>query len=956
MGILTSYSYSYHKNEQYLRDVTDDFNVNLFKKTPLSYGPYTRWWWPGNDVTKEELRREVRLFTKNGFAGVEIQPLTVGLNSDGERKNYVYSWDTPAYYSNLEAVMQEAIHTGLSVDLNSGSGWPLGGSFLKPDESLLTLDIVDTTVNGGVVIDIPVPALKSDHSHLQRNGLFIYNKIDLSYAHLQTITASKIIKEVNGKVYFDPNRSVVLNDQIKNGRLLWKVPLGGPWKILVIYAVPNGEKPLYIATKKTSYVTDHFNANAVRKSYEYLFGDRTGLNKYYSKPFRAVFTDSKEFIASRHISYDFIDSFSKKRGYDIRPFLAANAINDYDNAYSFGRDTITRFVYSSEDWRLRYDYNLTITELYKDSFLNTSRNWMEKHGLQFRSQEYGIRGDVIGASGLVSIPETEQLSGNGSDGFVKLVTSGAQLYNRPLISQESFVFSHRAGMNTPLKIKAFANKAFAAGVNQLVYHGTPYKYQTPEYGKEGWLTWSTPFKPFNYSSNFNEADNYWKYIKEINNFISRSQYVLRKGKTKVDVLVYFPFIDFESSQIINNPHESLLNGFFDHEPVARGSGGSYKANPTLIQKWFQDFWPMINLLEAKGITWAYVNDESLLLAKLKGNDIEIRGNHYQGIIVANVPYMPLPVAKQLNELSGKGGKMLMFGAVPDKQPGYLDYKQKDMEVKAYVDKILKGSNVSHFTDLEQIKANRIFHQDNIKYDEEYVFLKQVKRVLNDGSSIHFLWNSTNKPQRIFLSSAKKYTYWLNPESGRIIQNSGLKSSYILQPYCSIFFMASVKKIVLDNLLDTVVNPFEFKKQIDITNWNIKAGTQVRLNTPLFDWKDDEQYKYLSNIGTYTSSFIINPEQGKKYVLDLGNVYYAAEVYINNKPVGTKIWPPYKFDITASLKNKVNTIKVEVTPANRNYFVGEGVKGNPHYSNFKKLGNTLLSAGMYGPVSINVTKL
>jgi hypothetical protein len=82
-----------------------DFRAKDFINPSSVYGPFTRWWWPGNDVTPEELRREVQLFSQNKFAGVEIQPFTVGINPQGNRLDKVYSWDTPAYYENISAVI-----------------------------------------------------------------------------------------------------------------------------------------------------------------------------------------------------------------------------------------------------------------------------------------------------------------------------------------------------------------------------------------------------------------------------------------------------------------------------------------------------------------------------------------------------------------------------------------------------------------------------------------------------------------------------------------------------------------------------------------------------------------------------------------------------------------------------------------------------------------------------------
>ena len=95
--------------------------------TPESvYGPWVRWWWPGNDVEKAELERELKLFAEVGMAGVEIQPFTMGLKFDAPDavKARVNSWDEEAFYDNLRFVLRAALEADLVVDLNSGSGWP----------------------------------------------------------------------------------------------------------------------------------------------------------------------------------------------------------------------------------------------------------------------------------------------------------------------------------------------------------------------------------------------------------------------------------------------------------------------------------------------------------------------------------------------------------------------------------------------------------------------------------------------------------------------------------------------------------------------------------------------------------------------------------------------------------------------------------------------------------------
>jgi hypothetical protein len=71
-----------------------DFSIASFQNPPLEFAPFARWWWPGNAVTKEELRREINLFADNDFGGVEIQPMNLFVPGSKEMKDKVVSWDT----------------------------------------------------------------------------------------------------------------------------------------------------------------------------------------------------------------------------------------------------------------------------------------------------------------------------------------------------------------------------------------------------------------------------------------------------------------------------------------------------------------------------------------------------------------------------------------------------------------------------------------------------------------------------------------------------------------------------------------------------------------------------------------------------------------------------------------------------------------------------------------------
>ncbi len=939
-----------------------EFDPATFEHPPLQYGPFTRWWWPGNDVTNEELQREISMFADNGFAGVEVQPLTMGLNpkSPKEQADKIFSWDTPSFYDHLRAVMQQAQRSGVTVDMNGGSGWPLGGSFFDPKEGMKTLAVSDTSVSAGQLFNAPLPA---PHNHDPRpSGVMAMmmreNFVDNNWAIIESVIAAKVIKTSGGQTVLDPTTIVNLTGKIQNRNLTWQAPAEGDWKIVVSWDIPTGEKPSLIASSKTCYVIDHLDSQVVNKAYDYLLGDRSGLQNYYGNPLRAVFNDSYEFHTDRMISPDFLKVFKNKNGYDIAPYLSSVFQKGYDHPSYLAAmypNAKPPFSFSEpENLRMMYDYDATVNEVFKNNFIKTSDRWMEKNGMLHRTQAYGFPGDLIGNAGAANIPEAEQLFAEGSEGYLKLVTSGAHLNNHPVITQESFVSIYRAEMTTPQKIKMWADKSLACGINQLIYHGTPYKYNNGEYGKEGWNTWSSPFSRFiNFSTGMNESDPFWKDIKTLNQYLGRCQYALRAGRPKTDVLIYMPFIDFTEDQIAMNPEEILYLGYLKGvEPEISGSG-VFVAPKTLINEWYSKLWKIVNALESKGVSWEFVNDESLQKAKLNEGKIIIEGNEYQTLILANLPYINLATARQINILSKQGLNLWTIGELPRKQPSFLHYEANDKITRLLVEEAGKQKNTNHVQD--DLPLPNIVQK--IRFAKSVNFSRQITREMTDGSQIKFIWNKSDQWQTISLNLNKSFTtsYWLNPENGTIEKTSNPFSeniSYQLSPYGSVILYAA-KKVIAQNFL-SVPTPTEMnaKDLLKIENWSIQVDDVNLENSQLFDWRINGQLKYKSSEGIYTSTFRMNKiEAGKHYFVDLGKVFFTASVSINGQEAGKRLFAPYSLDITKFIKTGENKIEVHVTTTRRNGFIGEALNGNPHYLQFKGKENTTIPSGLVGPVTV-----
>ncbi|MVT07903.1 hypothetical protein GO493_06495 [Chitinophaga sp. ysch24] len=933
-----------------------DFNPATFRTAPRTFGPFTRWWLPGNDITSEELQREVRMLADHGFAGVEVQPLTQGLNikAPKEQAERIYSWDTPSFYQHMKAIMQQAQKSGITVDMNGGSGWPLGGAFFDPAESMKTLSVSDTGLTGGQLFDGRLP--RPGNNAMKPQGMMAMamqkNPVEDKWAKIYSVIAARVVKRSGKQTELDPTTLVDLTNKVNGVSLHWQAPAGGEWRIVTSWVIPTGEKPSLIASSKVNYVIDHLDTAVVNKAYNYLLGARTGLPAYYGKPLRAIFNDSYEFHTDRIISPDFLDVFRQLNGYDIAPWLSAAFQKGYDHptylasAYPGAKPPFV--FHGQEEWRLIYDYDRTVNKVFSNNFIRTSNRWMEARGLLHRTQAYGFPNDLIGCAGAADIPEAEQLYAEGSEGYLKLVSSGAHLYNRPVITQESFVSILRAEMTTPQKIKIWADKSFACGINQLIYHGTPYRYNNGEYGKEGWNTWSSPYLPFiNFSTGMNESDPFFNDIKTVNEYLARCQYALRAGKPETDVLIYVPFIDFTEDQIAINPEEILNRGYIEGiEPDMKGFG-IFTAPPTPINTWYKQLWKTVNELEAKGISWEFVNDDALQQATFSENRLRIAGNEYQALLLTDLPYIQMASARHINTMSKQGLPLWITGPLPQKQPSFLDYEKND---RLTAQLIKEASIQKNSMDISNgIPAAAILQK--IKFADTTRFSRQIARRMADGSLLRFLWNKTDQWQTIRLNVDKDFTgaYWLNAEDGTITNATGTTVSYTLPPYGSVFLYASKNRVVPGSI---AAKRNDTKDILTIDRWALQAGNVKLENSPLIDWRDNEQLKYCSDEGIYTATFRLDQiTKGRHYMVDLGTVWYTANVTINGKNAGKRLFAPYRLDITDLVKPGDNKIIVRVTTTRRNGFIGEAVKKNPHYAQFTGKEKTIMASGLKGPVTI-----
>lgn len=117
----------------------------------------------------------------------------------------------------------------------------------------------------------------------------------------------------------------------------------------------------------------------------------------------------------------------------------------------------------------------------------------------------------------------------------------------------------------------------------------------------------------------------------------------------------------------------------------------------------------------------------------------------------------------------------------------------------------------------------------------------------------------------------------------------------------------------------------------------------------------------SGSGVYETTFTLPEEKiGKEGEIDLGDVHYTAEVYINGHFLGAVFMSPYRIKIPVGVLNKENKLKIVVTNTSANWYVHTdyfdkwSIKElSPYFEVELNYAKDFVTGGIYGPVILYV---
>ncbi len=878
---------------------------DLFRNPDSHYHPFVRWWWNGDKVESDELKRELALLKDAGIGGVEINPIKFpGRGTDDLGKKSL-PWLSDEWIDMVKVACDEAKRLGMTSDLIVGSGWPFGAEYLTGDER------ADIMVNYSEKLVGPIDFEASD------DGLFANADPNISSPFIgrkKELVSLYLVPEP----FNDLSQAIDIKAKGVDGVYKFKIP-EGKWVLFALMKIRSFLEVINGAPGANGPVLNHFNKSAVEGYLNRMSDTIQRRIGPLHDHIRALFTDSME-LEGANWTADFETEFRKRRGYDILPYLpfilfkcgSMGNVLTYEPKVKFGKElgeTINR---------VRYDFEYTKAELLYERFTKTYIAWCKKLNVKSRAQAYGRGLFPLESSMEYDIPECESWTmtwlrhklgeemseedyrrGRSYTMVNKYVSSAAHLTGKRLVSAEEMTNTYTVFNMTLELLKIGGDQTAISGVTHSIFHG--FNYSPKEAPFPGWVR---------YGAYYNEKNNWWPYFKYYTTYKGRLSAALQHGTMYADIAVLHPMGDMWSTMGMQN------------EPFPSSTNVKYK---TLV-------WEAIN---KNGSGCDYVSESIIQKAEMKDGALCYGPRKYKTLFLIEVESIQVDTARQLYEFVKNGGRLFCIEAYPHKSLGLKDFEARDKEVVAYVEKIKKMSNCIFLKKPEKDfvgwyqKVQKQYHIPSyITIEKPDLYLMQNRYQTDDNAEMFFFsyahrYKSLQTKVRFSEEITKGRQGWVwDLETGnRYKLNLDLEGSIVFDfgPADSLLIVFDKNKKGEDwkPLPTTGAN-----KQILTDNWDVefRYSLEEKVEKDHFNELINllDSKKYVGFSGTVVYSKKINIMYPKNMILNLGLVHGVSEVFVNGKSCGVKWYGRRIHLLKDQLVEGENLIEIHVVTTMGNY--------------------------------------
>jgi hypothetical protein len=379
-----------------------------FKNPPNEARPFARWLWDAKYPSEKEINRQLDTFKESGFGGVEISPVVL----------------TDETAKMVKVAADAAKKRGLLVDLALGQALSLPN--LQFGEQLQIVALGKKPLKGpmsfrGQMRDLIKLADVTQNIPEDPNCRVIFLRL-VPMGRFSFASGEEFVKKIT------PDSSIAFDINDSNDYVLY---IGAWHENFIKPASPSGG------------LLDPFNKKVVEK---YLNNISSLLNPALGGKLgnfiHAVSCDGID-LHGANWTMDLTQQFYNRRGYNVVPYLPL--VLDFN----FPSEQ-TRFYDTTR--RVRYDYCLTLAQLYHERFVETFRNWCRDNGVLSRlgPPAYPVLLDMFDDFNVPDIPAGDVPAIN------KIASSAALFWGKSTVNCKS--------------LSPYDDMSFISGANQAIFN------------------------------------------------------------------------------------------------------------------------------------------------------------------------------------------------------------------------------------------------------------------------------------------------------------------------------------------------------------------------------------------------------------------------------------------------------------------------------------------------------
>ncbi len=867
-----------------------DQDLAVFRNPPADARPFVRWWWNGNKVRRDEVLRELDLLRDAGIGGVEINSIRFPAPQDPLEIPAV-DWLSEAWCRLVGEAVRGCRERGLTADIIVGSGWPFGGRFLPREYQTQILSVGRRRVEGPATLDL------SEQEFFAEVELTLHSKHDdiAKRVHLVQLTPAEVDRHVP---------PVDITDRFRDGRLRVEVPVGAHvvhWFVVqtgfqaVINGAPGSDGP----------VLNHFNREAVEF---YLNHMSEGLRPHAGKLgrwFRAVFCDSLE-LEGANWNPDLFEEFERRRGYDLRAWLAYLLPRTGHMGEAVEDAAAVRLAGEMEDLvrRVRYDYWITLIELFRERFIEPFTAWCRREEVASRVQAYGHGYEPLDSSTYVDIPEcetwltaqtgTDQWMGHGAVNN-KFTATGARLAGRRRVSCEEITNTQYVFFEPLSLVKIAGDESYLTGVTHPILHG--FNYSPPEAGVPGWVR---------YGTYFSEHNTWWPFLRRWIDYKARLTWLFEQAEPQASIAIVHPLADLWS------------RWGMQRDPFPR--------------IWYPKYSHLLwRTLHALGHNCDYANERGLVSADMRDGAAHIGPRRYDTIILMELDTIRPDAAAALERFVAAGGRLIAIGWLPTRAPTYRDRGDGDRAVRETMERIRavhpqrcyivepppEGGNL---VDWFRGVRDRCGLQPDVLIEPAHWTLRQTRHVWRDREVFFFANTHRDRVARFraeFRTVGDRAPWIWDPETGERRPHPWTERPNVLdleldpgESRLIVFERGPAPKVPPPPV------PDETRAWAAPGPWHVELrhvnGERRKLDLAQpVDLGSLTGCESFAGTAIYRTTLDVPPNTALEF-LDLGVVHEISEVTLDGRPLGVRWYGRHRYRLSEPLTPGRHELEVRVT--------------------------------------------